>query len=173
LSTHSAISLRMGREYSNSAATLQGNFEFYGVASTLHGATATAESFRSDYGQLMWTYDSGGYDLNLQALTRRESYPSSNTPDARLYNGAAYFGRSFGPRLRVGFRGQIERRDIASTGRQSDERTVGADLTWRTSTAFSVIFGAMYATGTTLDLTRDYSEMREFLRVGYASNPKR
>lgn len=173
VTARSSFSVRLGREYSNSAETLQSDFDFYGVASTLHGGADVAESFRADYGQIAWTHDSGQYDLGLQVLGRREVYPSGNVDDSSLYSGVVSLSRDFGARIRVGIRAAFERRNIATLPRASIERTFGADLRWRMGRTLFVLFGIERSSGTPLDLTRDYVELREFLRVSYTSGSKR
>jgi hypothetical protein len=173
VSTRSTVSVRLGREYSNSAQSLQTNFDFYGVASTLRGAGAVPESFRSDYGQFVWSLNGDKLDLSVQALGRRESYPVTRAQDSTLFDGAIVFGRALTARLRLGARAQFEQREIRLSNLRSRDRAYGADLTLRLSRAISLSVGAERWSGSTIDLLRDYTENREFLRFGYASAAQR
>jgi hypothetical protein len=172
ITTHSRFALAGGREFSSSAMAFQDNQTFFGVTRSLNDVQATADPFRSDFGRLSWLVSGERLEVVAQANLRHDVYESDPLLNLRAYGFETSISRALSSRVRVGMRGDYERRQFERLVVTSFDRRFGVDAVYSFSPSLQLTLSADRYSGTNQGTLSAFVENTEQLRLSYRSYAK-
>jgi opacity protein-like surface antigen len=173
LSASSSASLSLGREFSSAGEVFaQGqNASIRDLQAT--PGRQTTDPFINEYVGLGWDFARNRTRFSLHASRSERTYEDNPQLDEKLLSLRAEFGRQLSSVMDVNVHSTFVRNTFEESGRDYDELSLGAGVSWRLSRNVSISMSYDYHDRSSDDALGDYDENRFWFSIGYAHGEPR
>jgi hypothetical protein len=163
ISASSDVRLSLGTQLTDAGESLRGALESGAVGGA--DITASPDPFENRNVSLSWNFSRNRTDFSLGASWNEDRYEEQTQFDRTRLAYEAQFTRRLSPNLDFGLLATMGDDDFETAGLDSEELTLGANLTWRVGRTIGFRFTVDRYDRNTSNGTGEYVENRYFLTV--------
>ena len=168
--SRSSLQLAVGTQPSNTSQTFRRDQEFGGVEVGPDAAVVVGDSSQADYAYLTFTTNWVRSSLNFFASARSEEHEVFSDFDRDQYRGTVTYSRDLTQSVTMDLRGTYLDEKFTNTGFAFDQWGAGVGMRWELGRSISLRMRVDHFVGSSDDGTRDYTENRAYIGIGYSSN---
>ena len=163
ISASSNLHLSLGTQLTDAGESLRGSLESGAVGGA--DITASPDPFENRSVSLAWNFSRNRTDFSLGASWNEDRYEEQTQFDRTRLSYEATFTRRLSPNLDFGLLATMGDEDFDTAGLDSEEVTMGANLTWRVGRTIGFRLTVDRYDRNTSNGTGEYVENRYFLTV--------
>jgi hypothetical protein len=163
ISASSNLHLSLGTQLTDAGEALRGSLESGAVGGA--DITASPDPFENRSVSLSWNFSRNRTDFSLGASWNEDRYEEQTQFDRTRLSYEAQFTRRLSPNLDLGLLATMGDEDFDTAGLDSEEVTMGANLTWRPGRTIGFRLTVDRYDRNTSNGTGEYVENRYFLTV--------
>jgi hypothetical protein len=170
IGSRSTVRLVAGTTPSNTAQTFRRDQEIGGVDVGPDGAVVSGDSFQADYGYVTFTTDWERSAFTALLSARSEDHEVFSTSNRDQYRGTMTYSRELTPNYSMDLHGTYLDEKFTETGFAFDQWGAGIGMRWKLGRSISLRVRVDRFVGSSDDGTRDYTENRAYIGIGYSSD---
>jgi hypothetical protein len=164
----SSLRLVAGTMPSNTQQSFRLDQQVGGVDVGPDSEVAVGDSFRADYAYLTFATDWERSSLSLLLSARSQEHEVFIEQDREQYRGTLTYSRELTRNVGINVRGTYLDEKFTNTGFAFDQWGAGFGVRWQLGRNVSLRANVDHFVGSSDDGTRDYTENRAYIGIGYA-----